>query len=136
VSDPLCVSGVLTCANLISAEMHLPKTREDLAKWAALGNYQDKLLDVYKKYTDEWAKAFPKQEISLHVSKVLDLPPEFCERIIEYGLSKYGPRFTIQNCQLTGRREDTGMMTYDLIQKYRDRAHHGFQSLASLSYPK
>jgi hypothetical protein len=69
----------------MSAEMHLPKTHEDLAKWAGLGNYQEKLLDVYKKYTDEWAKAFPKQEISLHVSKVLDLPPEFCERIIEYG---------------------------------------------------
>ena len=134
-SDPLCVSVVLTCANFMSAEMHLPKTREDLAKWKAFGNYEEKLLEVYKKYTDEWAKAFPRQEISLHVSKVLDLPPEFCERIIDYGLSKYRPRFTIQNCQLTGRREDTGMMTYDLIQKYRDRAHHGFQSLAGLSYP-
>ena len=133
--DPLCVSVVLTCANFMSAEMHLPKTREDLAKWAALGNYQEKLLDVYKKYTDEWARAFPKQEISLHVSKVLDLPPEFFERIVDYGLSKYPERFTIQNCQLTGRREDTGMMSYDLVQKYRDRAHHGFQSLARLSRP-
>ena len=27
-SDPLCVSVVLTCANLLSAEMHLPKTPE------------------------------------------------------------------------------------------------------------
>ena len=53
--------------------MHLPKRGEDLAKWKALGNYEEKLLDVYKKYTDEWAKAFPRQEISLHVSKVLDL---------------------------------------------------------------
>ena len=113
--------------------MHLPKRGEDLAKWKALGNYEEKLLDVYKKYTDEWAKAFPRQEISLHVSKVLDLPPQFCERVIDYGLSKYPARFTIQNCQLTGRSEDTGMMTYDLVQKYRDRAHHGFQSLASLS---
>jgi hypothetical protein len=133
--DPLCVSVVLTGVNFMSAEMHLPKTREDLAKWAALGNYQEKLLDVYKKYTDEWARAFPKQEISLHVSKVLDLPPEFCERIVDYGLSKYPERFTIQNCQLTGLREDTGMMSYDLVQKYRDRAHHGFQSLARLSRP-
>lgn len=133
--DPLCVSVVLTCANFMSAEMHLPKTREDLAKWAALGNYQEKLLDVYKKYTDEWARVFPKQEISLHVSKVLDLPPGFCGGIIDYGLSKYPERFTIQSCQLTGRREDTGMMSYDLVQKYRDRAHHGFQSLASLSQP-
>ena len=133
-SDPLCVSVVLTCANLLSAEMHLPKHGEDLAKWKALGNYEEKLLYVYKKYTDEWAKAFPRQEISLHLSKVLDLPPQFCERVIDYGLSKYPTRFTIQNCQLTGRREDTGMMTYDLVQKYRDRAHHGSQSLASLAH--
>jgi hypothetical protein len=133
-SDPLCVSVVLTCANSLSAEMHLPKTREDLAKWKALGNYEEKLLDVYKKYTDEWAKAFPRQEISLHLSKVLDLPSQFCERVIDYGLSKYSDRFSIQNCQLTGRREDTGIMTYDLVQKYRDRAHHGFQSLASLAH--
>src|ERR1043166_616485 len=73
-NDPLCGSGVLTCANSLSAEMHLPKTAEDLAKWRALGNYEEKLLSVYKKYTDVWAKAFPRQEISLHLSKVLDLP--------------------------------------------------------------
>jgi len=132
-SDPLCVCVVLTCANYLSAEMHLPKRREDLANWKALGNYEEKLLELYKKYTDEWAKAFPRQEISLHVSKVLDLPPQFCEQTIDYGLSKYPQRFTIQNCQLTGRGEDTGTMTYDLVQKYRDRVHHGFQSLASLS---
>jgi hypothetical protein len=133
--DPLCVSVVLTCGNFMSAEMHLPKTREDLAKWKALGNYEEKLFEVYKKYTDEWGKAFPRQEISLHLSKVVDLPPQFCERVIDYGLSKYPARFTIQNCQLTGRSEDTGMFTYDLVQKYRDRAHHGFQSLARLSHP-
>jgi hypothetical protein len=119
----------------MGGEMHLPKSPEDLAKWKALGNYEEKLLEVYKKYTDEWAKAFPRQEISLHVSGVLDLPPQFCEHVIDYGLSKYPARFTIQNCALTGRREDTGMMTYDLVQKYRDRAHHGFQSLAGLSPP-
>src|SRR6266496_6797957 len=129
-NDPLCVSVVLTCANSLSAEMHLPKRGEDLEKWKALGNYEEKLLETYKKYTDEWAKAFPRQQISLHLSKVLDLPPAFCERVIEYGLSKYPERFTIQNCQLTGRKEDMGMMSYDLVQKYGDRAHHGFQSVA------
>jgi hypothetical protein len=133
--DPLCVSVVLTCANFLSAEMHLPKTPSDLMKWGALGSYDTKLLDVYKKYTDEWAAAFPQQEISLHLAKVLDLPPTFCERIVDYGLGKYPARFTIQNCQLSGRKEDTGKLTYDLVQKYRDRAHHGFQSLAGLSQP-
>ena len=93
------------------------------------------MLEVYKRFTDVWATAFPRQEISLHLSKVLDLPPSFCERIIDYGLSKYPERFTIQNCQLTGRKEDTGVMSYDIVQKYRERAHHGFQSLAGLNRP-
>jgi hypothetical protein len=133
--DPLCVSVVLTCANFMGSEMHLPKTPEDLAKWTALGNYGEKLLEVYKKYTDEWGEAFPRQEISLQLAPVLNLPAQFNERIIDYGLNKYGSRFTIQNCQLSGRWENTGLFTYDLIQKYRDRAHHGFQSLARLTYP-
>ena len=132
-SDPLCVSVVLTCANFNSSEMHLPKTAEDRAKWNAMGDYGAKLLEVYKKYTDEWAKAFPKQAISLHLSQVLDLPSTFFERIVDYGVSKYPERFTIQNCQLTGRREDTGTLSYDLIQQFQDRAHHGFQSVAGFS---
>jgi hypothetical protein len=131
--DPLCVSVVLTCANFLSAEMHLPKSPSDLARWRALGDYHSQLLSVYKKFTDEWATAFPRQEISLHLSKVLNLPPSFCEEVIDYGLSKYPSRFSIQNCQLTGRKEDLGVMTYDLIMKYRDGLHHGFQSVASLN---
>ncbi|OLA96881.1 MAG: hypothetical protein AUH19_05985 [Verrucomicrobia bacterium 13_2_20CM_55_10] len=133
-SDPLCVSVVLTCANFMSKEMHLPKTPEDRAKWSTMGDYGPKLLSVYKKYTDEWAKAFPKQQVTLHLSQVLNLPPSFFEGVIEYGLSKYPERFTIQNCQLTGRREDTGSLSYDLIQKYQDRAHHGFQSVAGFGH--
>ncbi len=128
--DPLCVGIVLTCANAVSAEMHLTKGREEISKWRALGDYESKLIDVYKKYIDEWGKAFPRQVLSLHLAKVLDLGPGFCARIIDYGLSKYPERFTIQNCQLTGRKEDTGVFTYDLILQYRNRAHHGFQSLA------
>ena len=130
-ADPLCVSVVLTCANFMSNEMDLPKTPIDRAKWKAMGNYESELLDVYKKYTDEWASAFPHQAISLHVAKVLDLPPAFSERVVDYGLSKYPARFTIQNCQLNGRRENTGLMSYDLVQKYRDRVHHGFQSVGT-----
>jgi hypothetical protein len=132
-SDPLCVSVVLTCANFMSKEMHLPKAPADRAKWSAMGDNGAKLLGVYKKYTDEWAKAFPKQQVTLHISQVLNLPPSFFDSVIDYGVSKYPERFTIQNCQLTGRKEDTGTLSYDLIQKYKDRAHHGFQSLAGLS---
>ena len=88
-SDPLCVSVVLTCANFMSAEMHLPKTRQDLSRWQALGDYETRLLEVYKNFIDVWGTAFPKQDLSLHLSKVLDLPPSFCERVVDAGLSKY-----------------------------------------------
>lgn len=134
-SDPLCVSVVLTCANFLSAEMHLPKRPADLARWNALGDYGRKLLGVYQRFTDEWAQAFPHQEISLHLAKVLDLPSDFCVRIINYGLDRYPQRFSIQNCQLTGRKEDIGNVTYQLVRQYQDRVHHGFQSLAGLSRP-
>jgi len=133
-ADPLCVSVVLTCANFMGAEMHLPDSPEDRAKWNAMGNREAKLLEVYKKYTDEWAKAFPRQAISLHLSQVWNLPSSFFEQIINYGVNKYPERFTIQNCQLSGRKEDTGLQSYDLIQKYQDRAHHGFQSVAGFSH--
>jgi hypothetical protein len=132
-ADPLCLSIVLTCANFQSAEMHLPKRPEDRAKWAAVGFDQGKLLGVYTKYIDEWAGAFPKQAISLHLAKVLDLPDSFNEQVIEYGLKKYPERFTIQGDQLSGRKDDTSVMTYRLVQKYADRLHHGFQSAGAFT---
>src|SRR5207248_10324669 len=103
------------------------------AKWQEMGDYGSKLLDVYKKYTDEWAKAFPKQQISLHLSQVLDLPSTFFARIIDYGVSKHPEQFTIQNCQLTGRREDTGRISYDLVLQYHHRHHTVLQSLAGFA---
>lgn len=133
-SDELCVGVVLTCANFMSKEMHLPKSPEDRAKWQASGDYATRLREVYEKYIDEWGKAFPRQALSLHLAKVADLPPSFNERVIDYGISKYPDRFTIQNCQLTGRKEDTGTMSYDLIMKYGNRVHHGFQSLAGFAH--
>ena len=67
-----------------------------------MGNYEARLLQVQNKYMDQWARAFPKQATSLHISQVLDLPPKFNEQIIEYGLGKHPERFTIENCQFTG----------------------------------
>lgn len=131
-SDPLCVSVALTCANYLSGEMHLPKRPEDMARWRSLGDFRSKLLEVYKKYTNEWAMAFPKQEICLHLSPVLHLAPsELVEPLIEYALTHVGCRFAVQSCSLSGRREDAGKEAYDVILKYKDRVHHGFQSVAS-----
>jgi len=55
------------------------------------------------------------------------------ESFIDYGVSKYPERFTIQKCHLRGRREHTGTLSYDLIQKFQDRAHRCFQSVVGFS---
>jgi hypothetical protein len=86
-----------------------------------MGNYEARPLQVQNKYTDQWARAFPKQATSLHISQVLDLPPTFNEQIIEYRLGKHPERFTIENCHFRGRKEDVGTMSYDFVQKYRGR---------------
>ena len=72
-----------------------------------------RLQEVHRRMGQGFSKT------TLHLSQVLHLPSSFFERIIDYGVSKYPERFTIQNCQLSGRREDTGTLSYDLIQKYR-----------------
>jgi hypothetical protein len=73
-----------------------------------MGNYEARL---HRFKTNIWINGpgrFPKQATSLHISQVLDLPPKFNEQIIEYGLGKHPERFTIENCQFTGRKEDVG----------------------------
>ena len=50
---------------------------------------------------------------------MLDLPDYFCECIIDYASEKYLERFSLQDCQLVGRGERSGMPSYDLVQKCR-----------------
>ena len=133
-SDPHCVAVTLTCANYMSAEMHLPKSPEDMRRWTEVGLTSDKLLRVYCQYMDEWATAFRRQLICLHMSKTTNLsdvsPNEFVERVALYGLEKYPRRFALQNNGLNGRKENRGDPGHPLF-KFKDRLLNGYQSLAS-----
>jgi len=138
-SDPHCVAVTLTCANYQSAEMHLPKRPEDMKRWAELGLTPERLLKVYFQYMDEWAAAFPRQLICLHMSKTTDLSgmsdDQFSERIVQYGLEKHADQFALQSNGLNGRKErmdDPG----NPIMKYRGRLINGFQSFASFRTPE
>jgi len=135
-SDPHCVAVTLTCANYQSAEMHLPPRPEDMETWKRFGLSAEKLLGVYQKYLDEWACAFPRQVVCLHVSKSTDLEGasknEFAERIIRYGLEKYPRRFAIQSNGLNGRKEAPAASDDPLL-CYSDRLLNGFQSFAGFA---
>jgi len=138
-SDPLLVTVTLTCANYMSSEMHLPKTKEDVQTWKKFGLTSDRLLAVYKKYTDEWAEAFPGRLVCLHMSPSTPFDDrtedEFAAEIAKYAIERYPGRFALQRNTLMGRREMPARDD-DPMFKYKDRLLVGYQSLASISNPQ
>ncbi|MFB3828290.1 MAG: beta-galactosidase [Bryobacteraceae bacterium] len=133
-ADPHCVGVTLTCANFMSAEMHLPKRPEDVRKWKEAGLTGARLLAVYRKYMDEWAAAFPGRLVCLHMSNSAPLPDispdQLSEQIVLYGLEKHARQFALQSNGLNGRKE-TEARPGNPILKYKDRLLNGYQSFAS-----
>ncbi|OPZ06334.1 MAG: hypothetical protein BWZ10_02968 [candidate division BRC1 bacterium ADurb.BinA364] len=119
--------------------MHLPRRPEDMKRWEEAGLTADKLLGVYCRFMDEWAAAFPRQSVCLHMSKTAELagisPNRFVERIVLYGLEKHPAQFALQNNGLNGRKETESDPEHP-IQKYKDRLLNGYQSLASFRTPE
>ena len=122
----------VTGANFQSGEAHLPKGPKDVEKWKAL-EYRDRLSKAYERYIDIFAGAFPRQQLCLHLSVAIDAKDGVLEEAVAYGMQRYPDRFTLQNCQLSGKGNNTGLFSYALIQKYTGKAHVGYQSLAFLS---
>jgi len=137
-SDPLLVTVTLTCANYMSSEMHLPKTPEDVQTWKKLGLTSDRLLAVYRKFTDEWAQAFPGRLVCLHMSPSTPFTDrsedEFAAEIARYAIERYPGRFALQRNTLMGRREMEARAS-DPMFKFKDQLLVGYQSLASFSNP-
>ena len=133
-SDPACVSVAITCASYMSAEMHLPRRPEDIRNWKSVGLTGDRLLEVYEKYIDQWAVAFPTQAICLHASSLSFIKDmnhdDFIDRLIDYGHDFYPQRFALQTCNLNGRKE-AGAGPERWVMRHKDCLINGFQSLAS-----
>jgi hypothetical protein len=135
-SDPQCVAVTLTCANYMSSEMHLPRSRQDVETWNKLGLTAGRLLAVYQKYMDEWAAAFPGRLVCLHVSPSTSLDRsanEFAGDVALYGLQRHPRQLALQRDTLNGRKEPADKD--DPILKYKGRLANGYQSLASFHTP-
>jgi hypothetical protein len=50
--------------------------------------------------------------------------------ILDYGVKKYPERFTAQDCQLSGKSDESQGVIYQLIHDVKDKVHHGFQNVA------
>lgn len=129
--DPYCAGVVITGANYQSGETHLPKEPEDRENWEQL-KYKEYLPAAYDRIVDIWAAAFPRQQICLHASVIIHRDDGILERVIERAAQAYPDRFTLQNCQLSGKRDNMSLYSYGLINRYVGRLHVGYQSLALL----
>ena len=118
--------------------MHLPKTSQDVATWKKFGLTSDRLLAVYTKYTDEWAKAFPGKLVCLHMSPSTPFTDrdedEFAAQIAKYAIQWYPGRFAIQRNTLMGRKE-MAARDGDPMFKYKGRLLVGYQTLAGFTNP-
>ena len=133
-SDRNFVAVVLTGANFMSDEMHLPKGPEDIPKWQGISNYQDKLVTAYQKLIDFYAATFPHQQLCLHVSMPLPEMDAEVATIVKYGAVKHTDQFTLQSCQLNGRTDNADVFSYRMVMEYKDRVRHGFQNVAGWRY--
>ena len=126
-NDPLCYAVVLTGASSRWEEMHLPSSSQAMEKWKSFGDYKGKLVEFYKRLIDDYVQIFPYQQICPSITPPLPGMNKELEEIIGYGVEKYPDRFTLQNCQLHGRNDNTGNISYRLIMEYNAKVHNGLQ---------
>ena len=133
-NDPYLVAIAITGANAQSAEMHFVKGKQEIKRLEQYGNFRTKLVEVYKSLIDSFAQNFPHQQLCLHIAMPVNGMEREVRTIIEYGIKKYPKQFTIQSCQLNGRRDNSQLFSYRMITDYKNLVHHGFQSLAGWSH--
>jgi hypothetical protein len=115
--------------------MHLPKEPKDVAKWESLGDYRGKIVQVWQQMIDTFAGDFPKQQICLHIAMPIFGMETELKTIVDYGVRKYPEQFTAQNCQLSGKSDQSQSAVYQLIHGVKDKVHHGFQNVGSWTNP-
>lgn len=127
--DPRFVAVTLTGANFLWGEMHLPKREEDLRRWQSYGDYRGKLVGTYTLLADQFARSFPRQQICLHVAPPLKGMEDDVRAIIRYGMEKYPRQWTLQSCQLDGRKDNTSVFSYRTVLEFQQALHNGFQNV-------
>jgi hypothetical protein len=135
--DPL-LSGVTVCiANFMSSESHLPRTPADLEQWsAAAPDYAQRIEQCWKEAIDRYAKLFPRQQLTIELSSALPGMDDGMVRVVKYGMEKHPDQFAVQNDQLNGRNDNSGIFSYRVITELGDKVYHGFQTVAGWQYPK
>ena len=109
-----------------SAEMHLPKDREDQEKWRAVGYTPQKLVAAWKRSIDAFARAFPQTPLVLNLSPVI-FKDGVMEEVVRYGYSQYGRRLFLQNNIIMADNKRLKREDWNVLREYASKTTIGFQ---------
>ena len=115
----------VTGPNKHSAEMILPHTPKDLARWRELGYSKDKLIDAWRRCVDVYARAFPDHALVLNLSPTIDDNNVTIE-VVEYAFGRYGQRIFLQNNILLADSNDR-RVDWGILKEYATKTTIGFQ---------
>jgi hypothetical protein len=115
-----------------SAEMHLPKSKEDQANWTRVGYSKDRLVGAWKTVIDAYDAAFPETNLALDVAVPVYPTDGVVEAVIAYASKKLGKRFHIQHDALSAKiKED--WRVHQWVVARRDGATVGFELLCPVT---
>src|SRR5262245_13057046 len=109
-----------------SAEMVLPKSKQDQQKWKSLGYTPEKLITAWTRCIDTFARAFPHTSLVLNLSPVI-FNDNVMQEVPKYGYMKYGQRFRLQNNILLAGDEGMNRKDWDILREYSSKTTIGFQ---------
>lgn len=122
---------------LVSVEMTLPNSPEDLKKWRDDSFTAQKFKDAWLKVFEAYATDFPNQYISLTVGNALNIndqgrmqPGEGLrtrQEIIDLAMSIFGRRFVLQNSDLHAGPENQSPAT-PFVMGYSGRVITGLET--------
>lgn len=125
-AEPALAMVHITGPTRHSAEMHLPKAKEDKARWMVLAYTPQKLIAAWKRCIDAFATAFPHTPLVLNLSPVI-FHDGVMRAVAQYGYATYGRRLLMQNNILRADNHGMKRPDWEVLRTYAGKTTIGFQ---------
>ncbi len=113
------------------AELHLPKSKEDLQNWVRVGYTPQRLIEAWEKVIDAYDSAFPNTALALNVAVPIR-DDGVAEKVLAYARRRLGPRLHVQHNALSAKTPAT-FKTHRLVRACSGMSTIGFQLLCPVT---
>lgn len=121
---------VLANPTPFSLEMYMPHSKEDQQHLREAGYTDDRVFRAWQQIIDAYAQAFPSKPWAISIAPVMS-GTQLTDRIVSYGLQKYGKRMLVQASWLSAH---TTSQRLAWVSRYTQQTTVGFQMLWASSW--